>query len=188
MTDKAIEPSEIIVEQDYVRTKPTRVNPWIRFFARYVDYALFFCVLLVFKSVYHAHLPHGPFGRFIPFEYFVWIPIEAILLFSWGTTPGKWFLKTYLRFGRKHKPDFKTALRRSFSVWFRGLGMGIPVVNAICLLVAYNRLKLLQTTSWDREDAIQVHHGQLPRWRLVVASIFIVGGFFLYFSVGKALP
>jgi hypothetical protein len=183
VSDHVIEPSEIIVENDYVKRRPTRVNPWVRFFARFVDYALFFLVLLGFRKLFQGHLPFGSFEKLIPFEFFVWIPIESLLLFTWGKTPGKWFLKTHLRFGRKDRPDLITALRRSVSVWFRGLGLGIPFVNAICLLVAYNRLKLTQTTSWDRDDHIHVYHDPLPRWRLNLAAVFAIGGMLFYFSM-----
>ena len=57
MKDKVIEPSEIIIEQEYVKTKPTRVNPWIRFIARFVDYSLFFQILLMLRKLFHGHLP-----------------------------------------------------------------------------------------------------------------------------------
>ena len=183
MKDRVIEPSEIIVEQDYVKSKPTRANPWIRLIARFVDYSLFFQGLLILRKLFSGHLPFGPFEKLVPFEFFVWIPIEALLLYTWGTTPGKWFLKTHLQFGRRKRPEFIVALRRSVSVWFRGLGMGIPVLNAVCLLVAYNRLKFFQITSWDRDDHVHVYHDPLPRWRLIGASLFAIIGILFYFSM-----
>ena len=183
MSDHVIEPSEIIVEQDYVRTRPARVNPWIRFLGRFLDYTMFFLVLLGLRKLLQGHLPFGPFEKLVPFEFFVWIPVEALLLFTWGKTPGKWFLGTHLRFGRKDKPDFITALRRSVSVWFRGLGLGIPFLNVFCLLVAYNRLKLTQITSWDRDDHIQVSHDPISKWRLIAATVFTVAGMLFYFSM-----
>ena len=36
------------------------------------------------------------------------------------------------------------------------MGMVIPFLNAICMFVAFSRLKAFQITSWDRDDHFQV--------------------------------
>lgn len=183
MSDRVIEPSEIIVEQTHKpKENITHVNPWIRCLARYVDYALFFLLLLLSRKLFHGQLPFGKYEHLIPFEFFVWIPIEALLLSTWGTTPGKFFLKTKLKAGKKNRLDYMNALRRSFSVWFRGLGMGIPVLNFFCMLVAYNKLKMFQITSWDQDDHIAVTHYPIGRWRIYVAVFIAVAGILYYYS------
>jgi RDD family. len=186
MSDQVIEPSEILVEQDYARSKPAEVNPWIRFLARFFDYSLFCLSLLLIKKIFHIDGFSDSWANLIPFEFFSWIPIEALLLFAWGKTPGKWFLKTHLRFRGKPRPDFLMALRRSVSVWWRGLGLGIPILNALCLLVAYQRLKLTHTTSWDRDDRIYVTHHFIPQWRIIAAALFASIGMLVYFSLKNA--
>jgi len=187
MSDRVIEPSEIFVEQG---SKPkeniTHVNPWIRLIARFFDYALFFLLLLASRKFFHGHLPFGKYEHLIPFEFFVWIPIEACLLSTWGTTPGKFFLRTKLKQGKRQRLAFTTALRRSFSVWFRGLGMGIPVLNVFCLLIAFNKLKMFQITSWDRDDHIAVTHYPIGRWRLYVAVFIAAVGLLFYYTEKNA--
>jgi uncharacterized RDD family membrane protein YckC len=179
MDDRVIEPSEIIVEQpNGPRENITHVNPWIRFLARFIDYSLFFMVLQFLPR----GISVGSYEHLVPFEFFLWIPIEALLLCKWGKTPGKWFLKTRLKQGKREKLDFMTALRRSFSVWFRGLGMWIPGINFFCLLIAYNKLKLLQMTSWDRDDHVVVTHYPIGRWRIYVAVFVALSGLFYYYS------
>lgn len=183
MSDRVIEPSEIIVEQpNKPRENITHVNPWIRCLARFFDYALFFLLLLFTRKLFHGQLPFGKYEPLIPFEFFVWIPIEALLLSTWGTTPGKFLLKTRLKAGKKEKLDFTTALRRSFSVWFRGLGMGIIGLNFFCLMIAYNKLKVLQITSWDRDDHIKVTHYPIGRWRIYFAVFVAVAGILYYYK------
>ena len=183
MDDKVVEPSEIIIDREGLpKQNIAHVNPWIRFLARFFDYSLFFLVLWGLRILLAGHFPLGRFENLIPFEFFVWIPIEALLLSTWGTTPGKFFLKTDLRQGRKPKLDYMTALKRSFNVWFRGLGMGIPVINFLCLLVAYHRLRLFRQTSWDREENIIVSHHPIGRWRIVAAAVIAVGGILFYYS------
>jgi hypothetical protein len=183
MNDRVIEPSEIIVEQPgKPKENIVHANPWIRCIGRFFDYSLFFLLLLLTRKLFHGQLPFGKYERLIPFEFFVWIPIEAILLSTLGTTPGKFFLRTKLKAGKKNRLDFMTALRRSFSVWFRGLGMGIIGLNFFCLMIAYNKLKLLQITSWDRDDHIQVTHYPIGKWRIYIAVFVAVVGILYYYQ------
>lgn len=180
---RVIEPSEIIVEQtNKPKGNSTHANPWIRFLARFFDYSLFFLLLLSSRKLFHGHLPLGQYEHLVPFEFFVWIPIEALLLSAWGSTPGKFFLRTTLRRGKKKRLDYMSALRRAFSVWFRGLGMGILGLNFFCLLVAYNKLKVLQITSWDRDDHIEVTHHPIGQWRIYAAAFIAMAGILYYYS------
>ena len=181
MEDRVIAPSEIIVEQKSApRQEIARANPWIRFLARFFDYSLFFLLLWGLRNWLGGQFPFARYEHLIPYEFFVWIPFEALLLSTWGTTPGKFLLRTQLK--AKKKFDFTTALRRSFSVWFRGLGMGIPILNVFCLLIAYQKLKVFKITSWDRDDGIAVTHLPISRIRLVFAAVVAIFGLLFYYS------
>jgi hypothetical protein len=178
---KVVEPSEILLEEDgTVRTESVVANPWNRFLARMSDYGLFFLALKGLQILDPVHFTFWKISSFIPVEYFLWIPIEALFLWTLGKTPGKWFLRIDLRQGRRRRPDFISALKRSFHVWFRGAGMFIPVINVLCMLVAYSRLKALHMTSWDRDDYFQVTERFIPTWRVVVAALMTLVGVILY--------
>lgn len=187
MSGGAIDPSEILVEQrrGTVNEDTTRANPWLRFLARFFDYSLFVLLLWALRVLLHGHLPLGRYEEWIPFEYFLWIPFEALLLSTWGTTPGKFFLKTKIRYGAMGKFSYMTALKRSLQVWFRGMGMGIPFICQLCMIMAYHRLKVFRKTSWDHEGHITVTHSPIGRWRLVVAAVIAIGGMFFYFHNKK---
>ena len=183
MREKVVEPSEILIDGEGLpKQDAVHVNPWIRCLARFFDYSLFFLFLWGLRALAEGYFPLGRFEHLIPFEFFVWIPIEALFLSAWGTTPGKFFLKIDLRQGRKARLDYFTALKRSFNVWFRGLGMGIPVINFLCLLVAYQRLRMFRQTSWDREENIVVTHHPIGRWRLIAAAAIAAGGLLFYYN------
>ena len=174
----AIDPSEIFTgEPPPPKQTPSKVNPWMRLAARFFDYALFFTLLRLIVG-HIVSMP--PFEKWIPIEFFAWIPIEALLLWTLGTTPGKWLLGTSLK--KKDggtRLSFETALRRSFAVWFRGIGMGIPFINFLCMLVAYQRLRVLRATTWDLQEKIEVHHRPIPKWRFyLVSSLAIIGMIF----------
>lgn len=166
---KVIEPSEIIVDQPKItREDVSHVNPWIRFLARFFDYSIIGLVLSFFPSIRSVQ-----FLNIIPLTYLLWIPIEAFLLFTWGYTPGKFLLRSKLSYQRKKLPFYK-ALRRSFLVWFRGVGMGIPFIQAICMVVAYVHLKNARLTTWDRDEKILITHKAISTKVLFVAVLAMV--------------
>lgn len=184
MKERVVEPSEITVESASQKKNTKRTldtHPWRRFLARFFDYSLFFLVLLFSRKIFNGHLPLSHYEYFIPFEFFVWIPFEALFLAFLGKTPGKFFLRIQLRQGKRTKLDFSGALRRSFSVWLRGFGMGIPVLNLLCLLFAYHRLTQNKITSWDREDHIVVTESFVGKWRIYLACLITVFGHVYYY-------
>ena len=183
MKEKIIDPSEILLDNDgTIHEKPLVANPWVRFLARMFDYSLFFLLLLGLRTLLRGPLPTDRVDSFIPLEYFLWIPIEALLLWNLKTTPGKFWFRISLRQGRLSRLEFLTALRRSFHVWIRGIGFGIPIINGLCMMVAYHRLKLMQITSWDRDDHVQVSHLPISQSRLVAGILIALGGAIYYTS------
>jgi len=182
MSDEVIDPSEIIVDKSgTIKEDLVHANPWIRMIARFFDYAIWILLVFGIRKLLHVPKLSPQYESFVPYEFFTWIPIEAILLSAWGKTPGKFFLKVKFRQGRRFRLDFRAAIKRSFNVWLRGLGMMIPVINGLCLLFAYHRLKTFQTTSWDREEHIIVTHAPVGRWRIIAMGLFTAAVFLWYF-------
>ena len=183
MSDKIVEPSEIIIDgQGLPKEKVSHVNPPIRLLARFFDYSLLLILLWVLRVYFKEHFPSYLFEHLIPFEYFAWIPIESVFLSTWGKTPGKFLLRTKLTQGRKARLDFSTALRRSFNVWLKGLGMGIPIINFLCMLVASSKLRIMGMTSWDREDNISVSHYRVSQFSVIAVSFITFCSFSLYYA------
>jgi len=188
VSDQIIEPSEIIIEQDGTEKETiSHVNPKIRFLARFFDYALFIFFLATVRYFITGSTDVIRHESFIPIQFFIWIPLEALLLYVWGTTPGKFFLKTKIIPKKRIKLDYMSALKRSFNVWFRGFGMGIPVINILCLMVAYQRLNFLQMTSWDRDEQTIVTHYPVGQWRIILASIVSFSGLVFYYMFKTSL-
>jgi len=177
---KAIDPSEIITGE-IPRRKSLPINPWIRMVARFFDYALFFMVL---RMCVRATVKIPAFDDWVPLEFLAWAPVETLFLWILGTTPGKWFLRIHLKKGGAKRLDIQTAFRRSFSVWLKGLGMGIPVINALCMLAAYQRLRTYRTTSWDVQEHVVVTHEAIPKWRFfLLFTLALIG--MIYYSYWK---
>jgi uncharacterized RDD family membrane protein YckC len=184
---EAIDPSEILVgqvdpESARFSERMRRADPWGRFLGRFVDYSLFFTLVwAVGKGLGFSPVRQEGIESLIPFEYFAWIPFEAALLAMWATTPGKWLMGIRVK-KRGKRLTFLEALRRASSAWFRGLGMGIPILNFFCLAVAYQRFKLFQITSWDREDHLSVEQRPIPQWRYVLGAGLAVFGLLFYYA------
>jgi len=116
---------------------------------------------------------------------FAWVFIESLLLSTIGTTPGKWLFKIRLIPPSGDRPNYSTALSRSFKVWWRGLGIGFPLVSLITLIIAYEKLTKNGTTTWDKDDGFSVAHDRIGPLRVIVAVAFFIG-FLLLVIVGSA--
>ena len=95
-----------------------------------------------------------------------WVPIEALLIASVQTTPGKWLFGCYLQFSisdayapRDMRSQVERALKRSFRVWWEGVGCGFALLAPILIAVAYEKLAQDQETDWDFAQDCLVTHG-----------------------------
>src|SRR5688500_15128790 len=145
----ALEPSlEVATSDQHHQTKhestppPTtprhnrkHVHPWTRFWARQFDLLIFGFVFGVGVVVIGYLAPSSilrtssDFGLLwgVPVT-FAWVFVEALSLHLLGTTPGKGLLKIRIDKADSSPLTYGDALSRSLKVWFRGMGMGRPIV------------------------------------------------------------
>ena len=128
-----------------------QVHPWARFYARSIDYMLFYVLLDLAWPEWRFHLLTTSVLLFSIVVLFAWTLPEALLLSVLGTTPGKWVLG--LRVERKDGGALRIgeAWMRAVSVWLRGQGAGIPIVSLFTLGKAYSVLNSEGESSWDRD-------------------------------------
>jgi len=163
---KIVYPRE--TDTDYVRPRP-----WVRFWARMIDYSLFTLIFgLVLGSFHLTMMPLQPFFGILII--FLWVFVETFLIATWGTTPGKWILNTYVRDQNHHRLSFSDALNRSFSVWWIGVGAGLPIVSFITMIVAAVKLSNTGTTSWDRRNKYRIFHGKVGVIRTLIVILFFL--------------
>lgn len=120
-----------------------QVRPWVRYWARMFDLYLAAIVGGIVIGLFNpdAFNEKGSDQIFGLGVVFAWVFIESFLLSTTGTTPGKWLFKTYLIPPSGEKPDFFVALSRSFRVWWRGLGIGLPIATLFTCSVAHGNKK-----------------------------------------------
>ena len=179
---------------------PAQRHPWQRFFARTFDYqmlgfptALFvFFVSAIIVPSFGIFLQHLSPGEDLLFSYVVIVLVtplvEAGLLSTVGTTPGKAIWAVKIRTLRGEKLSFDTALRRSYIAALKGMALGIPIVAFFALVFAYNDIKDTGLTSWDRATGSRPLHKPYSFGRrlvVTIAVIFMLAMQGIYRQIGK---
>ena len=150
-------------------------RPWQRLAARIFDYAIWGLVLALLLSELRGMgvvPPELAFWLGHPLLAPVlitgtWVPIEALLIASIGTTPGQVAVRRVTCSSRSPTPTRGATRARSsiarcgasFRVWWEGIGCGFPLLAPVLIAVAYEKLAQNQETDWDFAQDVLVTHG-----------------------------
>jgi hypothetical protein len=154
-----------------------------RILARTVDSVIFALILvyvefpLLFQSV------PGGWATLLLIASLLWVFIEANLLSLFGTTPGKWFFGIHVVTRNGKKPPLLEAFKRSFHVWWRGMGAGCIVVMPITLIECGVSLLKNRLIPWDREGRTLVIHRARKTGRRFLAMTILVLGMMILFRI-----
>ena len=164
----------------------SQVRPWVRYWARTFDFLLF---AVIFGAVGVVIWPEFEemndtlLGILLLLSYNF---VEPMMFAAVGTTPFKALLRVRVRNNDGSKLTFQQALRRTFSVWLRGQGLGIPLIALFTSITSYSRLSRDSITSWDRDGGFTVTHQTVTWWRwLFIVALF--AGFIALISVGSEI-
>ncbi len=156
------------------------IHPWRRYFGRMFDYTLSGIILgIVSLFVWPTLLAYSEF-LLVLIGGLLWIFIESFFLSSWGFTPGKFLVSTKVEKIDGRKLSYSEALYRSFLVWLKGVGCGIPLVSFITLYKSHSKLHNDGISSWDRECRTTVTHSELNPVRISI--LVLIEGLFIYLS------
>jgi len=158
-------------------------HPWRRFFARMVDISFF--GKIPFLGILYLALVILPrqtgaamlsIFTFVPFFEvmllcLLWIPIEALLLNKFGTTPGKWLFGINISPASGVHLSYSLAIDRTARVMSQGVGMGFPFLTVITSILGYRRLTDTGTTLWDAATHCKVQHKDWNTLRYVICFI-----------------
>lgn len=147
---------------DPPRALNAKPRPWIRFIARQIDGLVLGMPVGIIIGFVSASTDSGaglleenPLLRLVVMVLPL-IFVEAAMLSSWGTTPGKKLFGIAVYDDRGKRPTFGIALARTVLVWWRGLALGIPLVAIFTMNHAYSVLVKTGKTSWDRDLHLKV--------------------------------
>lgn len=162
------DPVETVAPED-------RPHPWLRLWARGLDVGLAVIIGGFVLLLFAPHTMSEGANPWFPalFSLFLWNFIEAGLLSLWATTPGKSLFNIRVRREDGGKLTYLQALRRAFHVWWRGLALGIPIVNVVTMLIERRRLLKDGETAWDEKGTSRVDHGKVNVPGVVVTLLLL---------------
>ncbi len=145
-------------------------HPWRRYFARMIDIvinglAMWFLIGLVLAAVDQDtakaitdFLDRSQTRSASAFLTLVLVMFPNALMIGFtGATVGKWLFGIRVTREDGQPIGVGAALWREVLVWFRGLGIGFPIVTLFTLIKAYRTLKNDGRTTWDRDMSLRVH-------------------------------
>lgn len=125
---------------------------WLaRFLARIVDGIIFALMLGYIEAFRLFQHPVAGWPVYIFAGSLLWAFVEANLLSSIGTTPGKWLLGIRVINQQGNMPILLEAFKRSIGVWWYGLGAGCVALMPVTMAVNCVRLMRNRSTPWDRK-------------------------------------
>ncbi len=138
------------IPQDYAARRIYLPSPTARLLARFVDYALY--TVAFYGVIYLRQIPFDA-ALLLSVNPLLWLPmvvIEAVLLSTWGTTPGKALMGIRLTtFGDAPRLNFLRTFMRSLMVFTLGMGVMMPQLLPIMLAFEYWMLRRRGITPWD---------------------------------------
>ncbi|MGD9976074.1 MAG: RDD family protein [Desulfatirhabdiaceae bacterium] len=154
-----------------------------RILARTVDSVIFALILVYVKfPLLFQSLPGG-WAMLLFIASLLWVFIEANLLSLFGTTPGKWLFGIHVVTRKGKKPPLLEAFKRSFHVWWRGMGAGCIIVMPVTLIESVLRLLKNRLIPWDRNGRILVIHRTRKTARRFLAMAILVMGMMILFRI-----
>ena len=158
---------------------PTVSHPWRRFFARSLDLSL--CSLLwmavcLFLFRWHPDntWPIRLLNSYV--AYGILLVTEPVLLCTWGYTPGKWIFGLAVRNLLGQKLTWGKAVDRTWGVFARGEGYGIPFYRLWRKYKCYCQCKDGEPEAWEEDTSYTIRDTRVRRcWGFVAARAALIG-------------
>jgi hypothetical protein len=152
-----------------------QIRPWVRYWARTLDFLIFCLVVGVAAAIVTPELLESTNDTLLTVVLLaVYNLYEPAWLAIFGATPFKALLRIRVKNQNGSKLSYGQALRRTMIVWFAGQGLGIPIAALITNIHSYNKLTQEGITSWDRSGQLTVIHKPVEWWRwLCIVAVFV---------------
>lgn len=170
---------------------PMVAFPWRRFFARWLDLFLYGVLWSAFGMlVLRFNPPGGVFfgllGRYL--NYGTMLVVEPLLLSTWGYTPGKWIFGLQVKDIRGGKPTWTDALARTWGVFAKGEGFGIPIYNLYRYYKSYRACMDCETLPWEEERGYAIKDAKALRCVGFVGAAAVLFGLMVLATAQAQMP
>ena len=154
---------ETAVKEDSL---PQAFYPWRRFLARMLDLSIYgVCWTLVQIFVFHINPANTPalfnfLGSYL--GYGLMLLFEPLMLHFLGWTPGKLLLGLRLE-GENGRLELRDAYARTWEMFGKGMGYGIPGYVQYCEWIAYQRCSENERQPWDVSNNFEIAYHAVER-------------------------
>ena len=178
-----IKPERRVTEEEEMAERRTRLAPErlrssVRLWARLIDLFLFVWLIAIVSitsgmmTVEEVFLKPRVEVALLPAA--VQMLVEGFLLHAFGTTPGKWLLRVQVVPDGGGRIPLGVSFRRSFTVWWRGIGFWLFPLNVFMMAISQATLLNTGKTPWDESCGLGVEFGKVDGNRiLLIVGIFI---------------
>ena len=147
-------PPKPTVFRDHVR----QPHPWRRYFARILDHTIVAAVVWLVVVVVLRWRPAGNILSAVAgyASWFILMPLEALCLHLWGTTPGKCVFGIRIEAAEGGRLGFSEVLGRAWAVFYTGMGLNVPLFNYYRMYKAYKVHNETWDLDWDWDHECEV--------------------------------
>lgn len=144
-------------------------SPWRRFFARSLDLIVYSTLWAIFLSfvmninIVSRNAAENFFDSIIAILLMIFI--EPLMLMLFGTTVGKWTLGLGVTDNDDRHLSYSQALFRTWTVFWRGMGLGIPIYNLVRQWKSCIACDEGETLEWEYNSTITLRDQKV--WRVV---------------------
>lgn len=165
---------------------------WLRYFARIIDMTvgtsilglLVGLVLGLFLAIFGVSSDiflEIPEFAFMFLVLIIYLFLEANIISSFGTTPGKKLFGISISDSNGEDLDYTTSVQRNFTLWMKGLAFSIPFISLITLAFAHSNYTATGITSWDKQYNIVVTFKPISDLRFVLGVLLWIAMMVLNF-------
>ena len=159
----------------------TQRRPFVRYAARMIDMGLFFFIVIPVARELGLPMSSNATVLLQLLALALLVPVEALVLARFGTTPGKAFMRMQVVRDDGQRLDLATAMSRSTKVWLLGWGLGLPLISLVTLIISFAKLTGEGKTAWDSQCGTRVLHQPIGFGRGLLAVVLI------FFLMGSSL-
>ena len=132
---------------------PERMRSSVRLWARLIDlFFLEWAILMIGLGtglVTVSDLLNNPHLEMQLLPAALLVVLEAFMIHSFGTTPGKWLLRVRVSLDDGSLIPLKTSFRRALTVWWRGVGFWVIPLNIFMMALSQATLLSTGKTPWQ---------------------------------------
>lgn len=151
-----------------------KVRPVLRLIGRFFDYFIFTIFVVCVMALFGIPIPLQNPLFFALGIYFVWNFIEALLISSFGTTPGKFLIHMKILNSERKHLSYTQSLKRSFGAYILGFGLGIPFLSLATMLLSLFWLSIKKETFWDKGHKHVIVYKKIGIFRAICILLFIL--------------